>query len=132
MTRRLTLPAELAVISAGGALGATLRYLIDRQWPTPTPDFPWPTLVINVVGASLLAALLSAGVRVWRHPLDVLFAGSGILGGFTTFSAYAVQTNRMLAAGHAVQAVAYAGGTVLAAVVASHLVRTRVLQATGQ
>jgi hypothetical protein len=38
----------------------------------------------------------------------------------------------MLAAGHVVQAVGYAGGTVLAAVVASHVVRTRVLQATGQ
>lgn len=130
MVRRPSILAELAVIAVGGAIGAALRYAIDDIWPTSTPDFPWPTLVINVVGAALLAALLSAGLRVWRHPLDVLFAGTGVIGGFTTFSTYAVQTNRLLATGHMWSAITYAGVTLVAAVLAAHVVRVRVLRAT--
>ena len=87
--------------------------------------------MINLLGALLLAALLAGGVRVWRHPLDVLFAGTGVLGGFTTFSTYAVHVDRLLADGHVRTALAYAAGTLLAAVGASHVVRQAVLRRTG-
>lgn len=129
--RRLSLPAELGVIAVGGALGAAARYGLDRAFPSDRGDLPWTTLLINVVGAGCLAALLAGGVRVWRHPLDVLFAGTGVLGGFTTFSTYAVHVERLLADGQVRTALAYALGTLLAAVAASHVVRHAVLRRTG-
>lgn len=91
----------MLVITLGGALGGLARYGLDEIAPTASGSFPWTTLVINVFGSAALAALLAAGVRVWRHPLDVLFVGTGLLGGFTTFSTYAVQSDRLLAGGHA-------------------------------
>lgn len=129
--RRPSLQAELGVIALGGAMGAAARYGLDQAFPVEADKIPWTTLVINVVGAGLLAALLAGGVRVWRHPLDVLFAGTGVLGGFTTFSTYAVHVDRLLADGHAAAGLAYAGGTLAAAVMASHVVRQAVLRGGG-
>ena len=129
--RRPSLPAELGVIALGGALGAAARYGLDRAFPTEAGDLPWTTLVINVTGAAMLAALLSGGVRVWRHPLDVLLAGTGVLGGFTTFSTYAVHVDRLVADGHPGIGLAYGAGTLAAAVAASHVVRQAVLRGGG-
>lgn len=72
----------LAVVSAGGALGASGRYLLAQQFPGI-----WTILLINVVGSLLLGALAAVlgPDRLWR-----LFLGVGVLGGFTTFSAFAV------------------------------------------
>ncbi len=110
------------MIAAGGAIGALARYGIDAGWPAPATGFPWATLLINVSGSALLAALLRAGSRVWRHPLIVLFTGPGLLGGFTTFSTYAVQTDKLLA-DHPLTALGYLSATLAAAVAASSLIR---------
>ena len=116
------------MVALGGVLGASARYGIDQAWPVRPGAFPWTTLVINLVGSALLAALLSAGLRVWRHPLDVLFAGSGVLGGFTTFSTFSVQTERLLADGHAAVALVYLAVTVIGGAAAAHVVRREVLR----
>lgn len=119
------LATESFVIAAGGALGGLARYGINAAWPAPAAGtgIPWTTLLINVSGSAMLAGLLACGVAVWRHPLMVLFAGTGFLGGFTTFAAYAVETDRLIGAGHPGVAASYAVGTLLAAVAAASVVR---------
>ncbi|OEJ32945.1 FluC/FEX family fluoride channel [Streptomyces subrutilus] len=108
----------LAAVAAGGALGASARYGISLLWPAGPGAFPWATLVINAVGSALigvLMVLISEGGRRPPHPLLRPFAGVGILGGFTTFSTYAVDFSRLLDEGEAGTALAYAGLTLAAA-----------------
>ncbi|MFD9488043.1 fluoride efflux transporter FluC [Streptomyces sp. NPDC059991] len=107
----------LAVISAGGALGASARYGLALAWPVRAGGFPWSTLLINVLGCALIGVLMpliSEGGRRAHH-LVRPFLGVGVLGGFTTFSAYAVEVSRLLARQQAGLAMAYAAGTLLGA-----------------
>jgi CrcB protein len=80
-----------SVVTAGGALGSVARYLLSLAGP-PGPGFPWPTLVVNWTGAFLLGVLAGA---LWHRPaaspLWRPFLGTGVLGGFTTFSALTVE-----------------------------------------
>ncbi|WP_030292342.1 FluC/FEX family fluoride channel [Streptomyces katrae] len=108
----------LAAIAAGGALGSSARYGAALMWPAAPGGFPWATFWTNVIGCALigvLMVLISEGGRSAPHPLVRPFAGVGVLGGFTTFSTYAVDFSRLLEAGEAGSALAYAGLTVAAA-----------------
>ncbi|WP_329381773.1 CrcB family protein [Streptomyces sp. NBC_01351] len=110
----------LAAVAVGGAVGASARYGISLLWPAGPGDFPWATLWINVAGCALIGVLMvlvSEGGRS-AHPLVRPFAGVGVLGGFTTFSAYAADFSRLLDEGEAGTALSYAGLTVVAALVA--------------
>lgn len=110
-------PAALAAVALGGAVGALGRYAVGRGVPVEPGSFPWSTFVINVVGTTLLALLLTrAAVR--RHPLALPALGTGVLGGFTTLSLYAEETRALLAGGHVALAAAYAVGTLLACLAA--------------
>jgi CrcB protein len=125
--RRLLL--ALAV-GAGGALGTGARYGLTEMVPT-VAGWPLATLTANLLGAFLLGVLLEAllrrGEETPRGMLLRLGAGTGALGGFTTFSSLALETERLLTGGAAGQALAYVGislvcgflaclaGTVLAA-----------------
>ena len=124
-TARVTAP-QLAAVAAGGAAGALLRWGLTEAVPDGH-GFPWTTFAINVLGAALLALLPVIAER--RHPLLALGLGPGVLGGFTTFSLYAEQTRSLLADGSVLFAAAYAGGTLLACLLAVHagaaLVRRR-------
>ncbi|MEU1074413.1 CrcB family protein [Streptomyces sp. NPDC005878] len=107
----------LAVISAGGALGASARYGLALAWPTHAGGFPWSTLLINVLGCALIGVLMpliSEGGR-GAHHLVRPFLGVGVLGGFTTFSTYAVEVARLLARRQPGLAMVYAAGTLLGA-----------------
>jgi CrcB protein len=75
---------EVGVVAAGGVLGALARYAISSAWS----GSPWATLAINVSGCFLIGVLytLVEGRRAR------LFFGTGILGGYTTFSAASVDT----------------------------------------
>ncbi|MGO4463582.1 CrcB family protein [Streptomyces sp. M-16] len=108
----------LTAIAAGGALGASARFGVSLLWPTGPGAFPWATFWINVSGCALigvLMVLISEGGRSAPHPLVRPFVGVGVLGGFTTFSTYAVEFSGLLDAGRAEVALAYAGFTVVAA-----------------
>lgn len=112
----------VAAVAAGGALGAAARYGIALGWPTPPGEFPWATLLTNLVGCALLGALmrlLTAGIV--RHRMIRPFLGTGVLGGFTTFSAYALESHALLAAGRPGLAGAYLLGTVAGALLAFRL-----------
>jgi CrcB protein len=81
----------LAAISAGGVVGALARYALLQAWP----GSPWTTLAINVSGSLLLGVLMVVVTEVAPHRrLLRPFLGVGVLGGYTTFSAYVLDAVR--------------------------------------
>jgi CrcB protein len=113
-------PAQAAVVACvavGGAAGALLRHGLTTVFPDRTGAFPWTILTVNVVGCLLLALLPGLGA-VRRRPLLGPLLGPGLLGGFTTLSAYAGQTRALVADGHDLLAAAYVVGTLAACLVA--------------
>jgi CrcB protein len=109
----------LPVIAMGGMLGASARYGAAEAWPTDAHAMPWTTLGVNALGCLLIGALMVLVVEIGgAHPLLRPFAGVGVLGGFTTFSTYAVETNSLIQAGRPALALGYWAGTLLVALVA--------------
>lgn len=127
----------VGVVAAGGALGATARYGASLAWPTPAGAFPWTTLTVNAAGCAAIGVLMVLVAEVATAPPPLLrpFLGTGILGGFTTFSTYALDTQRLLSTGEAARGVAYLGATVVAAlasVVVATGVTRRLVRRTGR
>ena len=112
----------LGVIALGGVLGSEARYALTLELPDAAGGVPWTTFAVNVAGCLAIGALM-AGVRRWgaRRPLLRPFAAVGVLGGFTTFSAYAVGVERLVASGHAAAGVVYLVLTPASAVAAALL-----------
>lgn len=102
---RLTLPA----VAVGGAVGALARWGAGELVPDGG-GFPWTTFAVNVLGCLAIALLPLLTTR----PLLVAALGPGVLGGFTTMSAYAEQTRALLADGSTGVALTYLLGTLLA------------------
>lgn len=121
MTRSPLHALALLAVAAGGALGAVLRWAATSAAPDGS-GFPWTTLAINVTG-SLALALLPAVAAIRRRRLLTVALGPGLLGGFTTFSAYAEQGRGLLGEGRPWAALAYLLGTVAACLVAVHIGR---------
>lgn len=109
----------VAVVAVGGAIGASARYGASLIWPTTPGTFPTTTLLVNVVGCALMGVFMVILTEVWTaHRLVRPFFGTGVLGGFTTFSTYAVDIERLVDDGHARTGLAYLGLTLLAALAA--------------
>lgn len=113
----------LAVVGAGGALGAVARYALSLWLPADGAEgFPWGIFAANVSGCAaigVLMALIAENGRDARAPsLLRPFLGVGVLGGFTTFSAYADGIVRLLRAGAEPTALGCLGGTLLGAMAA--------------
>lgn len=109
----------LPVIALGGMLGASTRYAAALTWPTAPGSFPWTTLCVNAAGCLLIGVLMVFVVEIGgAHPLLRPFLGVGVLGGFTTFSTYAVDTSSLLRGGHPGLAFGYWVGTLLVALAA--------------
>ena len=106
----------LLAVAAGGAVGACLRWQLGDWFPTEPHAFPWTTFSINLSG-SVLLALLAASTLVRRRPVLSTALGTGVLGGFTTLSAYSEETRALLASGHTGTATAYLLGTLAACLV---------------
>lgn len=108
----------LLLVMMGGAIGAGFRYIVGaivlRQLG---PGFPWGTWIINLLGSLLMGVLAGVLVRqsAGGEPLR-LFVGVGILGGFTTFSAFSLETFTMLQRGDHSMALAYALSSVVGGV----------------
>ncbi len=109
----------LAAIAAGGATGAAARYLTGQAWPTPAGGFPASTLVINLLGCALIGVLMVLITEVWSNQrLLRPFLGTGVLGGFTTFSTYTVDIQRLVAGAHVDTALLYLTLTPIGALLA--------------
>ncbi|MFE6944800.1 fluoride efflux transporter FluC [Streptomyces chartreusis] len=109
----------VAVVAAGGALGATARYALALWWPLQPGGFPWATFWTNVVGCAVIGVFMVIITDVWAaHRLVRPFFGTGVLGGFTTFSTYAVDIQRLVDDGHPRVGLAYLGVTLVAALTA--------------
>jgi len=108
----------MLLVMIGGAIGAAFRFHIStvalRQLGTA---FPYGTWLVNLLGGLLMGVL--PGV-VARAPIDGeplrLFLGVGVLGGFTTFSAFSLETFNMLTRGEYLMATAYAVSSVAGSV----------------
>lgn len=108
----------LAVIAAGGVLGAEARYALSRLQDDP-PGWPWATVAENVSGCLLIGVLMAVLLELTApHRLVRPFLGVGLLGGYTTFSAYAVEVQHMLVDERYISALIYLAVTPLAAVLA--------------
>jgi CrcB protein len=109
----------LAVIAFGGALGSMARWGLTLLWPPHPGAFGWATLTANVTGSLALGVLMI-------FVLDVLppsryarpFLGTGVLGGYTTFSTAMLDTRAQLVAGRPAQAGAYLFGGLAAGLLA--------------
>ncbi|MFD9025315.1 fluoride efflux transporter FluC [Streptomyces parvulus] len=109
----------VGVVALGGAVGAAARYGAVLWVPTAVGGFPWTTLVVNAAGCAVIGVFMVVISDVWAaHRLVRPFFGTGVLGGFTTFSTYAVDTRQLLEADRARTGLAYLGLTPLAALTA--------------
>ena len=110
---------QLILVMIGGALGSGARYLTSRAMLAGFgPDFPYGTLTVNLVGGLLMGLLVgtlarTGGSEDWR-----LFVGVGLLGGFTTFSAFSLDMVTMVERGSALLAIGYALVSVVGAALA--------------
>lgn len=107
----------IILVMSGGAIGAGLRYGLSRALPVSAAGWPWATFVANVLGGfamGVLAAWILRGDNS-AEPLR-LFVGVGVLGGFTTFSAFSLEMMRMIERGQTGLAAGYAVASVLLAI----------------
>lgn len=111
-----------AAVAAGGGIGALGRFWLSAALAGTFGPFPLHTLVVNVVGCALIGGTAS---YVAPHAHAYAFLVAGVLGGFTTYSAFALDTVRLAEGGRPVLAAVYAGttlGTCLAGALAGALV----------
>lgn len=103
------------LVFVGGGLGACLRHacnLIGTRVAVGSP-WPWSTFLINISGALLMGALVEAfALRNGASPQLRLLLVTGVLGGYTTFSTYALEIGLLLQRGQHGLAASYAGGSV--------------------
>jgi len=109
--------ATTLVVFAGGALGTATRAALEAANPAPQGGWPWATFLINVSGAFVLGLLLELlsrrGPDVGARRLLRLGLGTGVMGGYTTYSTFALETVRLLEGGALLLGLGYALGSVL-------------------
>jgi CrcB protein len=108
MCFQLKIMAKYLYIMAGGAIGCALRFVVSGLFKSPGGNFPAGTLTVNLAGSLLIGLLfgwLSVNGEIDEKMRLLLF--TGFLGGFTTFSAFALENFQMLHEGHITASVFY-------------------------
>lgn len=107
------------LVMAGGAVGAALRFQLARMLPVSAVGWPWPTFVANVAGGLAMGVLAAWALRQGDsgEPMRLLL-GVGLLGGFTTFSAFSLEMAMIFEREQMMLAVSYAVASVLLALIA--------------
>lgn len=114
----MSTPKALILVAIGGAIGAFFRACIALWIPhVNQTDVPWNTLIVNLLGCLLMGFLMWCAIEVWpnHHWLRPLL-GAGVLGGFTTFSAFAGESVLLADGGAWLGAVAYIAITLIGGV----------------
>ena len=111
---------ELALVMIGGAVGSGLRYATGLALPPTQGTFPWSTFTVNIIGSFILGLLVGTSLTSTSvsRPM-MLLLGTGLCGGFTTYSAFAVETALLAQEGHIPTAVTYVIATLLCCAVAA-------------
>ncbi len=113
------------LVALGGALGSVLRHgLTETVTVRLDGPFPWGTFIVNLTGCiaiGFLAVASGPGARLFPSHEARLFLLTGLCGGYTTFSAFSLQTFALLRAGDATRAGAYITGSVVLCVVGTWL-----------
>jgi CrcB protein len=113
----------VCAVAIGAALGGVARYVIGQVFAQRFgPGFPYGTLFINVTGSFLIGVVaeLATSRAFGVTPLVRVFAATGILGGYTTFSAFSLDALVLLSDGAALLAALYAAGSVALGLVAAY------------
>jgi len=103
------------LVAAGGAVGSVARYALARGLPTVPGEWPLATMVANLLGSFVIGvvAVLVAARGAGHEEALRLFFMTGVLGGFTTYSAFALETVTLAEGGSALRALAYLLATVV-------------------
>ena len=105
------------IVALGGGIGACLRYMIGLIPLREPYAFPVKTLVINLVGCFLIGLIAALAVKnTSLSPKTVLFIKTGLCGGFTTFSTFALETENLIKTGHIGIAILYVALSVVVGV----------------
>ncbi|MBP2371192.1 fluoride efflux transporter CrcB [Pseudonocardia parietis] len=110
----------LGAVAAGGVLGAEARYLLGAAFPAAPGSWPWTTFWINITGCLLIGVLTTVLTELLArpHPLLRALLGVGVLGGYTTFSTWSVETVQLVEHGSYGAALGYALVSPVAAILA--------------
>ncbi len=116
----LAVMSPILLVALGGAIGSVLRHLtiqqvIVRLYAAP---FPFGTMLVNVIGSFLIGVIMMKFASQTSHETAKLFLVTGILGGFTTFSAFSWDALQLLQRGQVAQAIGYIGGSVVVSLMA--------------
>jgi CrcB protein len=110
-----TVTTKVLAVAIGGAIGAVLRFYV-QNWSLGRfgASFPYGTMIVNLSGAFVIGVLMTVFLKhVHVTPAWRLFFVTGILGGYTTFSALTWETYALFEEGHVIPALTYMGTSVL-------------------
>lgn len=110
---------NFVLVMVGGATGSAARFLVGKltlDWFGP--NYPWGTLLVNLIGGFLMGGLAGLLARSGGSEQTRLLVGVGLLGGFTTFSAFSLDAALMIERGQGIMAVIYALVSVIGSVLA--------------
>ncbi|RUX26993.1 fluoride efflux transporter CrcB [Mesorhizobium sp. M7A.F.Ca.US.011.01.1.1] len=113
---------NLLLVVVGGGIGAGLRHLANTgALRLVGPNYPWGTMAINVIGSFAMGLFIASMMRRGGSNEVRLFVATGILGGFTTFSAFSLDFATLWERGATLPALAYALASVVGAIIALFL-----------
>ena len=114
---------HILLVAAGGAIGATLRHVVNvGALRIIGPGFPWGTMAINITGSLAMGVFVELLARRFDASGELrLFVATGILGGFTTFSAFSLDVAVLWERGDVAPAIGYAMTSVVGSILALFL-----------
>ncbi|TPJ11521.1 fluoride efflux transporter CrcB [Mesorhizobium sp. B2-7-3] len=113
---------NLLLVAVGGGIGAGIRHLTSMgALRLVGPNYPWGTMAINIVGSFAMGLFIAILARRGGSGEVRLFVATGILGGFTTFSAFSLDFAALWERGSTLPAFGYALASVVGAIIALFL-----------
>jgi CrcB protein len=112
-------PGVLLAIAGGGALGSLLRYFVASAIQRPTNPFPIGIMIVNITGGLIMGIIVELGARKFQLAPELrAFLTVGILGGYTTFSTFSLDSALLIQRGEYVSAATYIIGSTALSILA--------------